>query len=431
MKVKRQRVNFVLTAIAALVLSGPPVMAGDKEGEDPAEAAANQATQDAQLVKMQQLAAIAADRQGVIDSIVAAWRPFAESEGYSDGWQEEFEEGLNALSDTQLAAVQNAGSYREVTTIMQGNDPADAQAGSDELSGVQNLGSNNDNLVLWPVDPCRVFDTRNTGAGRIGAGTSRAFQVRGNGATISAQGGNPAGCPAPNGEPSGVVVNVTSTGQPATGFLTVYPFASPRPNSSLVNFTRGISIANSTVQKTCFNCGSDIRVYAGGSSSEVIGDVLGYFYAVSEDDFRVRFAGSESGSTTNLTIAGGCTNYSNGEVTITVPRSGKITVNAQAVMRLSSHTFGDDDEMRIYIGDSATDCTSSDGAQGYRATRWEVARGHASWANGQDENTMSVSRTFTVTPGTHTYYLNGERNDGTGTGGFWYAAMQATFYPNP
>ena len=51
-------------------------------------------------------------------------------------------------------------------------------------------------LVYSPVPPCRIFDTRNTG-GPIAAGTSEDFYVYGDATTMFAQGGNPAGCPAP------------------------------------------------------------------------------------------------------------------------------------------------------------------------------------------------------------------------------------------
>ncbi len=51
-----------------------------------------------------------------------------------------------------------------------------------------------------PVTPCRIVDTRNAG-GMIDAYSGRDFHVYGSGGTISAQGGNPDGCPAPLGEP--------------------------------------------------------------------------------------------------------------------------------------------------------------------------------------------------------------------------------------
>ena len=53
-----------------------------------------------------------------------------------------------------------------------------------------------DELVYTPVTSCRIVDTRNAG-GIIGAFGGRNFYVHGSAATISAQGGNAAGCPAP------------------------------------------------------------------------------------------------------------------------------------------------------------------------------------------------------------------------------------------
>jgi hypothetical protein len=430
MKSNKQQIKIAATAIAVVLLISQPVMAGEIDVQDPGVAVANQAYRDAELERMTELARLANDRQAVIDYIVWTW---GASESLSSDAQAEFSEQLGRMNESQLLAIwRNAGSYEEVIHILKGNDPADfASSSIADLSGVQNLGSVTDSLVFWPVDPCRVVDTRLTGAGQVAAGTSRDFRVHGNAATMSAQGGNPAGCLAPNGEPSGVVINVTSTNHnPGFGFLTVYPFTSTRPDASLLNYSPGVDIANSTVQKTCYLCGEDISIYTAVSPSDVIVDVQGYYYAASEDDFKVKFAGSNTSTNTALPFTGSCTHAVGGEVTITVPRPGKITVEAQAWMYMA-HNTGTNDWVRVYIEENATTCDNSDHpSQGYVQMFWGIPP--EIQTTGRAFNTIPLSRTFTVTtPGTYTYYLNGRQSAGLADKGFEALGMQATFYPDP
>ena len=65
-------------------------------------------------------------------------------------------------------------------------------------------------LVYSPVTPCRIVDTRIGGGGVLSPGQRREYFVYGPPGDIATQGGNPAGCPSPSGEPSGVHINVTS-----------------------------------------------------------------------------------------------------------------------------------------------------------------------------------------------------------------------------
>ena len=67
-----------------------------------------------------------------------------------------------------------------------------------------------EDLLYSPVTPCRIVDTRNTPAGIMGASTKRDFYAYGSGGTMSAQGGNPAGCESPLGEPLAVHINMVA-----------------------------------------------------------------------------------------------------------------------------------------------------------------------------------------------------------------------------
>ena len=131
-------------------------------------------------------------------------------------------------------------------------------------------------LVYTPVQPCRIFDTRNTG-GPIAAGTSEDFYVYGDAATMFAQGGNPAGCPAPQGEPIAVHLNITVVPL-GNGHIRVYPKGTALPNASTVNYTAGTNIANAVTLKTTFDPADlDISVYS-SNTANVLADVQGYYY---------------------------------------------------------------------------------------------------------------------------------------------------------
>lgn len=141
------------------------------------------------------------------------------------------------------------------------------------------------NLIYSPVEPCRIFDTRNAG-GIIAAGTSRDFFVHGD-TDISGQGGNLTGCEAPQGEPVAVALNITLVPGATAGHIRVYPAGTPLPNASTINFSASTNIANALVAKTNFDISdSDLSIYA-TFDTHVLADVQGYFYPSQKNVIRV------------------------------------------------------------------------------------------------------------------------------------------------
>jgi hypothetical protein len=143
-------------------------------------------------------------------------------------------------------------------------------------------------LVYVAVDPCRIVDTR--GKGHIDADTVRNFKASGDAATISAQGGNPAGCLNPKGatKPLAVTAYVIAVppGPGATsGVLSAYPAGQPVPpvgSGSTVNFDAQEIIGNTTTITLCDPSGAcpdgDFAVLARNTNQHVVVDVQGYFY---------------------------------------------------------------------------------------------------------------------------------------------------------
>jgi len=142
------------------------------------------------------------------------------------------------------------------------------------------LGSNTEDFVYTPVTPCRIIDTRLTG-GPISAGTYRNFYATG--VNFSGQGGTSGDCGIPKGPAKAVVINFVALGtsSPGPGNLSVTPYPSGFPLSSIINWTAGVNIANGIPAAICNNyyytCTYDISVAANNNTVQVVADVLGYF----------------------------------------------------------------------------------------------------------------------------------------------------------
>lgn len=145
------------------------------------------------------------------------------------------------------------------------------------------LGDTSADLVYTPVTPCRAFDTRDAG-GVLGPGVPRSFVVAGTDG-FEAQGGKAGGCGVPLGPASAVVVNLVAVGPSGMGHLRAWPAdeSSVPPMASVLNFgnVSGLNaLANGIVLPICDHagpCASDLWIQAYGSSTHVVGDVLGYF----------------------------------------------------------------------------------------------------------------------------------------------------------
>lgn len=138
------------------------------------------------------------------------------------------------------------------------------------------------------------------------------------------------------------------------------------------------------------------------------------------DYYRPRVATAISGATVDLT--GSCANYT--WISIDVPRAGTVIVEGSAWMELS-HVSGTKDEMILLLDNVATNCYNA-----YDEVHWTFTAGYPAFS--YDNFTFAVRRAFSVTAGTNTFYLNGMMFSGapaTPDDRFWYASLQATFYP--
>lgn len=155
------------------------------------------------------------------------------------------------------------------------------------------LGDIDQDWVYTAVEPCRIVNTVNTGE-PFEAEESRKYYTYGN--VKDQNGGQPAmpnNCPAPQGEPTAVHINVTVKGH-GTGNVRVYPAGTfPVPTASWINFKPGQTIANAGTVKARYNtvnpANREIEVYS-SCAADVIIDVMGYYYPVKDlflsEDFQ-------------------------------------------------------------------------------------------------------------------------------------------------
>ena len=130
-----------------------------------------------------------------------------------------------------------------------------------------------------PVTPCRIVDTRNAG-GMIGAWSEREFYVHGSGATISAQGGDAGGCPAPAEDPLAAHISMIAVDSIGKGHLQAFPVGAEPGAGLSVNYNAiDTNLSNAGTVKTSTGSGPDITVYSGVSSTHTVVDVLGYYSA--------------------------------------------------------------------------------------------------------------------------------------------------------
>ena len=136
-----------------------------------------------------------------------------------------------------------------------------------------------DVLKYTPVPPCKIVDTRNTSGGIINPSTPRDFHVFGGGGTIGDQGGNPAGCPSPGGDPLAAHISMVAVDPTGKGNLKAFPVGAGSNAGLAINYNAiDTNLANAGTVKTIAGTGPDITVATQHQSAHLTIQVLGYYY---------------------------------------------------------------------------------------------------------------------------------------------------------
>jgi hypothetical protein len=285
------------------------------------------------------------------------------------------------------------------------------------------LGEAPRHLVLNPVPPCRIIDTRVAG-GALAAGAPRDFHVAGT-VDFEAQGGVPGGCGVPLGEAAAVVINFVAVAPAGPGNLRAWPFGAAVPGSSVINYAAvGLNIANGLVLPLCrpdvVTCTHDLSARADVNATHLVADVLGYF--VPEQRSRVRQGQASSGGSPIPTT---CANTGGVAVTLAVSdTAGSVTLRGTAAIEML-HFNSQDDEVKAFIGTTPTDCSAAASTSRIPAVLPSFLAAPGMWVE------LNPVRVEFVGPGVYTYYLNFQ-NTGVGTGNdrFRQGHLEAVFHPS-
>jgi hypothetical protein len=158
-------------------------------------------------------------------------------------------------------------SFTFVTPAGTGTDPVVA---TDSLGTTATLTYTYVGLANYTaVSPYRILDTRSVNAGKpqpLGSGVIRNVQVTGT------------GTPPIPANATAAVLNVTEVSGSASSLLIVYPFGTPRPNASNLNFAAHTVIANLVTVTLGTHSGNGwVTIYNSLGSVNVLVDVEGYF----------------------------------------------------------------------------------------------------------------------------------------------------------
>jgi hypothetical protein len=366
-------------------------------------------------VKPDSLLSVDQNRSTVVDRVHAAWGDALEK---SNGGisKEQLREMLMGLRADHLLAASLSGSLEGLRDVLAKSVLPESPVRRDSVD-VKALGDANRDLVYTPLAPCRILDTRNAG-GALLANVSRNFV--GFSANFDSQGGTAGTCSIPNGV-AALAMNVYAVNATGLGFIKVWPQAGAEPAVSTVNYQNGfIAIATGAIvpvnaaNNNSFTAKSPLNI-------DFIADVVGYFAAPAGYAAPTKVTHSTSSTAATTDILTICTNYAGGQISVTAPVAGRIVVRSTAWVQ-NFHTTGTTDNANITIGATVSDCGGAFGFLVRPETPSALPSATYQWW-------ASPFREFVVAAGTYTYYLNGSAS-AVGKARFWFAAMEATFFPN-
>ena len=139
------------------------------------------------------------------------------------------------------------------------------------------LGDTTGDLVFTPLQPCRIVDTRGTGAGALPANSVRVFSAWGL-ASFAAQGGSATDCGLQNESPEAIAVNLTAVTPAQTGYVKLFPASGPSPATATMIYEAGKTLSNSAVVKLGAWGQYDFSIFSERQADYVV-DIVGYYDA--------------------------------------------------------------------------------------------------------------------------------------------------------
>jgi hypothetical protein len=221
-----------------------------------------------QIKRAEKIAEIEMNRDTVVHELAAKWDASAQEKGNDENWYQDAVSFLSEKDAESLLLMSEATTWDEFMAAMDG----------EVLK--PDFGNPSSELVFYPLEPCRVLDTRV--APRWGFNpipSNGAINVDVSGTEFGQGVPNVANCSVST-DAKAVVVNLAAVPVSGEGFITVWPFASARPLAGQLNYSSFISqaaISNSFIVQVCRGCSDEISIYSFPGSTHVVVDVLGYF----------------------------------------------------------------------------------------------------------------------------------------------------------
>ncbi len=181
--------------------------------------------------------------------------------------------GATSITNTGAIPIATSASTSDLNLNVFG-------AGSHVVIDIQGYFAPATALTYTSITPCRIVDTRASGAGgAFTAGQQRTFQVSGTGSGFAAQGGTSGGCGLP-ADAVAVEASITAVGPAGVGYARAYPAGTSLPNATFINFTGGRSVTNTgTVPIATSASTSDLNLNVFGAGSHVVIDLQGYYHS--------------------------------------------------------------------------------------------------------------------------------------------------------
>lgn len=212
------------------------------------------------------MAASDARRAALVTKIVEKWSAYVEEayHQHPEAWAAQMASSFEGASAEALQQAADARTFTEMNS---------------RLIGVtaQKLGEIANDLVMVPITPCRVADTRLTST-PIAANSTASFDITAIG-NYSFQGGDNTDCSGAGaaGSFAAAIFNFTVVSPSGGGYITAYPFGTVRPTAATVNYNTGDIKGNLAVVKLDQGASAnELSIYS-FSQTHVVVDLVGYF----------------------------------------------------------------------------------------------------------------------------------------------------------
>lgn len=214
-------------------------------------------------------------RGDLVYRIVMKWAPHVREAFGGDvlRWTREMGPVFAGASIDALSKAATARTFESMNDALLATSTNSVQTAIQPMA----LGAADRDLVLVPVEPCRIIDTRVAG-GAIAGDSTRNFDVTAV-SNYAFQGGSADNCNGVGaaGSFAAAVINFTVVSPNGGGYITAFPYATTRPLASTVNYSAGDVRANLAVVKLDQGASAnELSVYT-AAQTHLVADIVGYF----------------------------------------------------------------------------------------------------------------------------------------------------------